>query len=84
LNRSEKEPSYLLDKAEIYGAAMNKVKDWVLSAVIVFVFLCAAFGYDDTYEDSKLSAQVLDEAIAQAYADKQTVKHELVASTSIK
>lgn len=62
---------------------MTYVKDFLVSLFIV-VMLLLATAFDPGYEDAKLSAQVLDEAKAQAYADEQTVKHELVASTSIK
>lgn len=58
---------------------MNRVKDYLFTGVLCILFLIVLAALDDSYEDSELSAQVLDEAIAQAYANQKTIKHELVA-----
>lgn len=57
---------------------MTYVKDFLVSLIVIVILLCAT-AFDDSYEDSKLSAQALDEAIAQAYADEATLKHALAA-----
>ena len=53
---------------------MKFIKDFVICVPVVFIFLLAVFALDDSYENADLSAQVLDEAIAQAYADYQEQK----------
>jgi hypothetical protein len=47
----------------------------VISIFCLSLFMTAI---DDSYEDSQLSAQVLDEAIAQAQSQKE-INHILVA-----
>ena len=47
---------------------MNRVKDYLFTGLLSIVFLLMLAALDDSYEDSVLSAQVLDEAIAQAQA----------------
>lgn len=56
---------------------MSSFKDRLITASLFISFLLALFALDDSYEDSVMSAQILDEAIAQAYAEQQTVKQEL-------
>lgn len=51
-------------------STINSIKDYLVVFFIVWIFLLAAFALDDSYEDSKLSAQVLDEAIAHARQQK--------------
>lgn len=58
---------------------MNRVKEYLFTGVLCILFLIVLAALDDSYEDSELSAQVLDEAIAQAYADQKTVDHVLHA-----
>lgn len=50
---------------------MKLIKDFVVSVPIMLIFLIGGFMHDDSYEDAKLSAQILDEAIAQALADHE-------------
>jgi hypothetical protein len=52
--------------------------DYLTAIVIVILFLSVS-AFDDSYEDSKLSAQVLEEAIAQANEDRKEIDHVLVA-----
>lgn len=57
---------------------MRVIKDGLISVLFAFLFLVAAFAFDDSYEDSKLSAQVLDEAIAQANEEQQLFTPEFI------
>lgn len=57
---------------------MSGFKDWLVTASVVIFFLLGLFALDDSYEDSILSAQVLDEAIAHCQVE-QSLKYELVA-----
>ncbi len=57
---------------------MTYVKDLLFSLIIIVLVLFAT-ALDDSYEDSTLSAQVLDEAITQAYAEQKTASHVLHA-----
>lgn len=45
---------------------MTVFKDYLFATIIVVVFLIAIGTLDDSYEDAQLSAQVLDQCIAQA------------------
>lgn len=58
---------------------MSRFKNVVIDLLLVIIFLFIFFGLDDSYEDSILSAQVLDEAIAQAYEQKKFAPGDAVA-----
>jgi len=60
---------------------MNRVKDHLFTGGLCILILIALFALDDSYEDSILSAQVLDEAIAHYQVEQveQPPKYELVA-----
>jgi hypothetical protein len=51
---------------------MNKYKDFLISASLVFLILLALFALDDSYEDAMLSAQVLDQLIAQGNSKERS------------
>jgi hypothetical protein len=51
---------------------MNVFKDYLLATAIVALLLVTAGVLDDSYEDALLSAQVLDECIAQAQNSHET------------
>jgi hypothetical protein len=57
---------------------MEKFKDYLVTGFFTALFLLLFFVLDDSYENANLSAQVLDEAIAQAYKDKKEAKTLLI------
>lgn len=55
---------------------MNKVKDYLFSTVLCILILIVLFAVDDSYEDANLSAQVLDEVVAQANQEAAILTRE--------
>ena len=58
---------------------MKNFKERLIYSSLVVVILLAFLALDDSYENADLSAQVLDEAIAQAYDDKKLISRALIA-----
>lgn len=62
---------------------MKFIKDFVLCVPVAILLLFAVFAFDDSFEDSKLSAQVLDEAIAHANLERRRVSVSNVVAHNV-
>ncbi len=51
-------------------------KDYLLITIIAMIFLVIIGILDDSYENAQLSAQILDECIAQTNADQTIVTNQ--------
>lgn len=71
----------LLKEESVMKSRKEKVVDFIVDffiTLLVVIFFLAISAFDDSYEDAKLSAKVLDEAIKQGREEKQAIAYLLL------